>query len=796
MPETLKTDANVLALNENYYIDADLSNFSAYKKQPLEREAFSSGHNLSEELSKLVDRGYRGKVQEIETIEHLPNKLNNLESPRAAHAELGENALIYGLKQGRKELIARANAADTEGNNAILADSYVGKLNLGFEFAQLSSFAKQVKAGNVSEQDIQEIASFTDSMAKMARRDDSRNRINEANVEDNQRIIRELIKNENAVDALKRIATLSDQEQDMYDALRKNPKFDMEELQESANYTTEENKAIRDYQTTQTALNDARMDFFAEKTKFIAKETLERGGQLYFALDGLATDTPTYRENSKIDLARLKEVFDPANPFYDSVTSRELRYLYENYKDHPNLKFTIKDHVIENPLKTLEIPTTESAVSSGEQSTAYKKQLLPNLFKRKAKSEGPKIEHLGGTTDKDAFYFPLDKIVTKNNGISKDMKVNLDNIKKAFNPKDSHYESSEARNLRALYEQDPTMSSTRFVIGNQVIENPFKSPELQDYIKKHHVNEPVAKKAKPLPAVPTKAVAGKEDALQKPSHTHPRKPVQPPKPKAEQAADPSAIYAQVNKNRKAAQVDGFYPESQLRTRSDRIVEQVSHTPTTEPTYADLQFPRNATRSQAHGSDAVIYDEVASPAQRNGAKKPEKPKTAQKPQKPQALSHGIIPESQLKTRSDRLVEQVSHVPTTEPTYAELQFQNQGKHAARRDSNEVVYETLTPKAPSKPAPKKPEKPQKVQKPGADQPLSKGIIPESQLKTRSDRIVEQVSHAPTTDPVYADVQFRPTGKNQNVISSHEETIYEKVGTKTQEEPIYQNVIRKNAK
>ncbi|WP_101775382.1 YopT-type cysteine protease domain-containing protein [Pasteurella oralis] len=709
LSDNLKKDANLLALNENYYIDADVSNFGAYKKQPLEREAFSSGHSLSKELSKLVERGYQGKVQEIQTIEHLPNKLNNLESPRAAQSDLSENALIYGLQQGRKELIARANAADVEGKNAILADSYIGKLNLGFEFSQLSSFAKQVKSGNVTEQDIQEIASFNEPTAKLARRDDSKNRINDANIEDNQRIIRELIKNENAVDALKRIATLTDQEQNMYDALRKNDKFDMEELQESSNYTTAENRAIREYKETQNALNDARMDFFTEKTKFIAKETLERGGQLYFALDGLATDTATFKQNTQIDLNRLKAVFEPSNPHYDSVTSRELRYLYENYKDHPNLKFTIKDHVIENPLKTLEIPTANNTASvSGEQSTAYKKQLLPNLFKRKVKAEGPKIEHLGGNSEKDAFYFPLDKIVTKDRSISKDMKVNMDNIKKAFNPKDKHYNSSEAKNLRALYAQDPTMSSTRFVIGNQVIENPFKSPELQEYIQKHHVSEvATVRKAKPLPALPNKAAASKETAL-KQANTNARKPVQPPKPKVEQIADPNAIYAQVNKNRKSNQVDGFYSESQLRTRSDKIVEQVSNVLTTEPTYADLQFSHKTNRSQPKGSDNVVYGEVA-----------------------------------------------SKVKGSTPNASE----------------------------------------KLQK--SKQELSKGIIPESQLKTRSDKVVEQVSRVPTTEPVYADLQFPASGmQTKQVISSSEETIYAEVGKKSQEEPIYQNVIRKGAK
>ncbi len=616
--DAIKLDAKLLDLNKDHYIDSEQS-FSAYKKQPLEREAYSSGQELSDKLSKLVERGYMGgKVQNIQTIEHLPNKLNNLESPRAAQSELGDNALIYGLKYGRKELIAAANAADAEGKNAILADSYVGKLNLGFEFGQLSAFAKQVKAGKVSEQDIQELASFNDATLKNARKDDSKHRINDANVEDNQRIIRELIQNEIAVDALKRIATLSDQEQEMYNALRKNEKFDMEELNESASYSAEENAAIRAYKETQTALNEARVDFFTEKTKFIAKETLERGGQLYFALDGMATDTPTFRENTKIDLNRLKEVFDPSNPFYDSVTSRELRFLYENYKDHPNLKFTIKNQVIENPLKTLEIPTAENIALSAENTPVYNKKLLPNVFKqfkRKEKSEGPKIEHLGSSPDKDSFYFPLDKIVTKDRGISKDMKVNLENIKKAFNPKDKHYNSAEAKSLRALYEQDPTMSSTRFVIGNQVIENPFKSQDLQDYIQKYHVTAPaVVKKAKPLPTLPTKATVSKESVGQQSPLAVDKKRVQSPnlKVKAEQMADPNAIYAQVNKKKTKSvdTVEGFYPESQLKTRSDKIVEQTSQTPTTEPVYADLQFPvTGKTQRVISSQQETIYEEV-------------------------------------------------------------------------------------------------------------------------------------------------------------------------------------------
>ncbi|MGC7590937.1 YopT-type cysteine protease domain-containing protein, partial [Bisgaard Taxon 46] len=289
-------------------------------------------------------------------------------------------------------------------------------------------------------------------------------------------------------------------------------------------------------------------------------------------------------------------------------------------------------------------------VVANEQDVPSKKHGFSNPFRSKGKdnAEGPKIEHLGGSADKDAFYFPLDKIVTKDRGISKDMKVNLENIKKAFNPKDKHYNSSEAKNLRAMYEQDPTMSSTRFVIGNQVIENPFKSQDLQDYIQKNRVVEPVAKKAK----------------QEKQAKVADKKPVAPAKPKAqaETVADPNAIYAKVNKKAKSAQVDGFYSESELKTRSDKIVEQVSRVPTTEPVYADLQFNQAKGKNTHKASGEVVYDEVKTQAKAKpkAPKKAEKPKVA--PRAKQQLDSGIIPDSQLKTRSDKIVEQVSRVPT--------------------------------------------------------------------------------------------------------------------------------------
>src|SRR3712207_3065773 len=222
----------------------------------------------------------------------------------------------------------------------------------------------------------------------------SRSRINAANNDDNQKIMNELLKNETAVNSLKKVGELSEKIEDVFSQMRKNEYLDLDNPKESPSFTEEQNKQIREFKALENEINNARMDFFTEKTKLIAKETLERGGKLYFALDGLATDSPTYTKNTNIDFDKLKDLFDPSNPYYDAVTSRELRYLYENYKDNPNLKFTIKDHVVENPLKTLKMEEVEASTDRNKDTVTMEKSLLPKLFRSKAKEKGPVIRHL------------------------------------------------------------------------------------------------------------------------------------------------------------------------------------------------------------------------------------------------------------------------------------------------------------------------------------------------------------------------------------------------------------------
>ncbi|MDK4522825.1 hemagglutinin repeat-containing protein [Fusobacterium necrophorum] len=702
LPEHMKQDADLMALNETYYINSDLSNFSAYKNQPLEREAFISGHKLGEQLSKLVDKGYTGPTKKIEEIVHLPSKNKNLEASRETGAAFGDSALIYGLKDGRKELLTKANKADKEKKNPIIADSYIGELNLGFEFSRLSELAHKVNSGKLSEQEIDRIVNYRDPNMDSAV-SDSLNRINKANTEDNKRILTELLQNETVKDSLKRMDDLNQREKDLTESLKKNQDLDLDEPTESPNYTAKQNEEIREYNQIKKSLNDARMDFFAEKTKLIAKKVLDEGGQLYFSLDGLATDTMRFnKDKTTIDMNRLKEVFNPESEHYNAVTSKELRYLYENYKDNPNLKFMIKDQIVENPLKTLEVSEVKRTEEIGDSGVAREKRILPQLFKKSETEKGPVIKHLGGE-ETTSHYFPLDKIVTRNADISKDMKVNLENIKKAFTPGDKHYHDSESKSLREMYKKDSTMEQTKFIIGNQVIENPFKNQELQEYIKSQQGREAQVvtkgRKAEAKRVVNPKAVGGQETSrTPEPIYAQvrkgnrgqaaanleaPNKPL-PPVPVSRVkrgAANESSSNQRALRSQESGFVeDGYYV--------DRVVNQSSQAPSRgEPIYADLQFGKANSGRVRNGHVESDYAEVGKREEHLEAPTRALPPIPKSAKEGKALVKPKVPgrtgKQALQTQEsgfvkdgyyvNKVVNQSSQAPSTgEPVYADLQF----------------------------------------------------------------------------------------------------------------------------
>ncbi|WP_208937347.1 YopT-type cysteine protease domain-containing protein [[Haemophilus] ducreyi] len=235
-----------------------------------------------------------------------------------------------------------------------------------------------------------------------------------------------------------------------------------------------------------------------------------------------------------------------------------------------------------------------AGIKSNETGSLFSWSKLKHLFSKdsgkKAQVESSEIKHLGGAVDKDAFYFPLDKIVMRRDAEG-EIRVNMDNIKKAFNPRDKHYNSQEARSLRSLYNQDPSMSGTRFIIENQVIANPFSSAELQSYIQAQQSKLPAlgrqARRA--LPELPTAANKGRGARVEEQNIVT--------RPRVED------VYATVNKGanrRNKVEPDGFYTE--------KLAKQVSQVPTTEPVYADLQFNRNG-KVVRQSEPEVIYERI-------------------------------------------------------------------------------------------------------------------------------------------------------------------------------------------
>ena len=50
----VSTDVSLFTVNQLHYVQGNVGNIKNYKKQPLEREAFKSGHDLSKKLTKYL----------------------------------------------------------------------------------------------------------------------------------------------------------------------------------------------------------------------------------------------------------------------------------------------------------------------------------------------------------------------------------------------------------------------------------------------------------------------------------------------------------------------------------------------------------------------------------------------------------------------------------------------------------------------------------------------------------------------------------------------------------------------
>lgn len=233
---------------------------------------------------------------------------NNLESDIKSD-RLGDAPLVYGTRDGRRGIVDVGERSPN--TKPIVADGYIGKLNLGYENIQLTEFADKYAQGKLTPEDIDKLSAFREPALDNSGSYTQR-QINKASFEANKELLTELLKNKKATDALETIHELRDK-------VRKDP------------------EAYEKY-------NQAIMGFFTEKTKTVLEKTMERDGQIYFSLDNIVTD-----RGGNIDFDRLLEVYNPKSKNYNSVTSAELRLVFDKYLDNPNMKYLLWKQTIEIP---------------------------------------------------------------------------------------------------------------------------------------------------------------------------------------------------------------------------------------------------------------------------------------------------------------------------------------------------------------------------------------------------------------------------------------------------------------
>lgn len=265
-------------------------------------------NNLKELLSSLEKEG--PIYDEVTSL--LPKDYNkNLES-RISSKSLGETPLVFGISKGRKELVLIAEKSPNKNPN--VADNYLGKLNLGLNFIQLTEFAKKISENTLTQKDIDDIINFSDSDYDDSPRYVDR-KISAVSPEANRELLEILLKDKDVIELLKKIH-----------------KKNLEVI------------ASNDGKKENEELNELLLKFFSKKTTIVLEKTLERDGQVYFSLDGIITN-----KDGEINFDKLLDVFDVNNPFYKKVTSEELRVILTKYLDNPNLKFLLGKQVIELP---------------------------------------------------------------------------------------------------------------------------------------------------------------------------------------------------------------------------------------------------------------------------------------------------------------------------------------------------------------------------------------------------------------------------------------------------------------
>lgn len=279
-------------------------------------------------------------------IKHIPTENNNLQMPSKATPNFGNVSLIYGVDEARETLKDAVSNKEFD-KRPLVVNDYLYALN---NEDRLNEFSQALQEDSHLNPYIQKIIDY-----RVSDRYPELKRVNEIPKEDNLKLLNQLI---SSTEGKKTFTDIYDKNFQMGSILEKAFDNNMERLimaigdkDGTDGLSMEEKELYRQYMDLEN--KTYQEDFFFQKSKNILSNVFSDGGKIYFSLDGVVNEIKGGIVGNEIKMQNLKEVFNPEDKNYGSITSRELRDIYENYKENPNLKFFIKDHIIENPLKNL-----------------------------------------------------------------------------------------------------------------------------------------------------------------------------------------------------------------------------------------------------------------------------------------------------------------------------------------------------------------------------------------------------------------------------------------------------------
>ena len=361
--EDLDSLADVYSINtlKNGYLQKD---YTSYKEQPLETEAYGIEKKLDnhfpsikrknsfsiETLKNSLRRKKKVDKDKID-IKHFPTKgTGNIEDHSLpAYPDFSKNTLIYGASGEDHSGTPRDELADIikpSREVPIIADVFLYNLstndteednNQQVFIKEAEDFLEEVAKNNgeVSEEIIDKLLNSNNYNYW----DVTSFHSDRVNHESEKKLLSQLLKNEEFVSYIKDVYAANLELKTVQEQLT-NPNFD------------EYGKAL--LRKREDILIDKIYDIFPKinlmKTIMILDETLGNGGKIYFCLDGIATSKDS--EGKLIfDEEKLNDIlFNKDSKYYDTLTSAELRHLYNNYLSNSGLKFIIDGHVISTSL--------------------------------------------------------------------------------------------------------------------------------------------------------------------------------------------------------------------------------------------------------------------------------------------------------------------------------------------------------------------------------------------------------------------------------------------------------------